>query len=377
MKLLHTADWHLGKIVNEFSMLDDQRYFLETLIEKIKLLELDLIIIAGDLYDRSLPSKEAVALADDILTRLIKEVKVPVFVIAGNHDSNERIEYGSQLFTQNGLYMEGTVKPITNKVTINGVNFYLVPFADPAQVREIVGNPDIRTMEDISHHQINAIKETLNPDELNVYIGHGYVINGQPQSIEASDSERPLTIGTAEYVPVELFECFDYVALGHIHKPQKIKYEHIRYSGSILKYSKSEVFHKKQMSIVDLEKGRVSVSPLYIEAKRDMRVIRGYFDDIISGQSDDYIFFELEDNQLISDTMNRLRQRYPYAMGLEYLHQRDNNHSKLSHTQDDLKQLAYPELFEAFYEEHTETNLTEHEKKIIKQAFHAAERSLS
>lgn len=377
MKLLHTADWHLGKIVNEFSMLDDQRYFLETLIEKIKLLELDLIIIAGDLYDRSLPSKEAVALADDILTRLIKEVKVPVFVIAGNHDSNERIEYGSQLFTQNGLYMEGTVKPITNKVTINGVNFYLVPFADPAQVREIVGNPDIRTMEDISHHQINAIKETLNPDELNVYIGHGYVINGQPQSIEASDSERPLTIGTAEYVPVELFECFDYVALGHIHKPQKIKYEHIRYSGSILKYSKSEVFHKKQMSIVDLEKGRVSVSPLYIEAKRDMRVIRGYFDDIISGQSDDYIFFELEDNQLISDTMNRLRQRYPYAMGLEYLHQRDNNHSKLSHTQDDLKQLTYPELFEAFYEEHTETNLTEHEKKIIKQAFHAAERSLS
>lgn len=377
MKLLHTADWHLGKIVNEFSMLDDQRYFLETLIEKIKLLELDLIIIAGDLYDRSLPSKEAVALADDILTRLIKEVKVPVLVIAGNHDSNERIEYGSQLFTQNGLYMEGTVKPITNKVTINGVNFYLVPFADPAQVREIVGNPDIRTMEDISHHQINAIKETLNPDELNVYIGHGYVINGQPQSIEASDSERPLTIGTAEYVPVELFECFDYVALGHIHKPQKIKYEHIRYSGSILKYSKSEVFHKKQMSIVDLEKGRVSVSPLYIEAKRDMRVIRGYFDDIISGQSDDYIFFELEDNQLISDTMNRLRQRYPYAMGLEYLHQRDNNHSKLSHTQDDLKQLTYPELFEAFYEEHTETNLTEHEKKIIKQAFHAAERSLS
>lgn len=377
MKLLHTADWHLGKIVNEFSMLDDQRYFLETLIEKIKPLELDLIIIAGDLYDRSLPSKEAVALADDILTRLIKEVKVPVLVIAGNHDSNERIEYGSQLFTQNGLYMEGTVKPITNKVTINGVNFYLVPFADPAQVREIVGNPDIRTMEDISHHQINAIKETLNPDELNVYIGHGYVINGQPQSIEASDSERPLTIGTAEYVPVELFECFDYVALGHIHKPQKIKYEHIRYSGSILKYSKSEVFHKKQMSIVDLEKGRVSVSPLYIEAKRDMRVIRGYFDDIISGQSDDYIFFELEDNQLISDTMNRLRQRYPYAMGLEYLHQRDNNHSKLSHTQDDLKQLTYPELFEAFYEEHTETNLTEHEKKIIKQAFHAAERSLS
>lgn len=290
MKLLHTADWHLGKIVNEFSMLDDQRYFLETLIEKIKPLEFDLIIIAGDLYDRSLPSKEAVALADDILTRLIKEVKVPVLVIAGNHDSNERIEYGSQLFTQNGLYMEGTVKPITNKVTINGVNFYLVPFADPAQVREIVGNPDIRTMEDISHHQINAIKETLNPDELNVYIGHGYVINGQPQSIEASDSERPLTIGTAEYVPVELFECFDYVALGHIHKPQKIKYEHIRYSGSILKYSKSEVFHKKQMSIVDLEKGRVSVSPLYIEAKRDMRVIRGYFDDIISGQSDDYIF---------------------------------------------------------------------------------------
>lgn len=376
LRILHTADWHLGKIVNEYSMIEDQRYFLHELVNTIKTLKIDVIIIAGDLYDRSLPAKEAVALADEVLTRMIRELSIPVLVIAGNHDSNERIEYGSRLFTENGLYMEGTIKPITRKVTIKNINFYLAPFGDPLYVREIVKKPDIRTMEDVTRHQVEQIKKDLKLDEVNIFIGHGYVINGTEQSVEASDSERPLSIGTAEYVPVEIFDCFDYVALGHLHKPQKVKDEHVRYSGSILKYSKSECLHKKQVSLVEIGKNHLEVTPIYIQPLRDMRIIRGYFEDILKGQSEDYLFFELEDELLISDTMNRLRHKYPNAMGLEYIHQKESFHSNLRHNQNDLKTISFPDLFEDFYMEHTQVILNEKEKTLIQKAFHKAERSL-
>src|SRR5699024_10373894 len=178
MKIIHTADWHIGKIVNEFSMLEDQAYFFDQLVERVKELDADVLIMAGDLYDRAIPPREAVTLANQVLTRLISEAGIPVLAIAGNHDSNERIEYGADLLAPSQLYIEGIVKNTVRKVRLKGANFYLLPFADHVQIRKLFPDEEIRDLEDATRIQIQTIKETMNPDEINVLIMHGYVIAG-------------------------------------------------------------------------------------------------------------------------------------------------------------------------------------------------------
>ena len=374
MRLLHTADWHIGKIVNEFSMLEDQEYFLDQMIKKLKTIELDALIMAGDLYDRSMPSKEAVSLANKVLTRLIQEVNVPVLVIAGNHDSSERVEYGADLLATNRLYIEGTVKEVTRKVTIKGVNFYLLPFADYAYTRELLQVETIKSLEDATRVQIETIKKEMDPEEINVLIAHGYVINLSNDTSETTDSERPLSIGTAEYVSVELFEDFDYVALGHLHKAQKVKYDRVRYSGSLLKYSKSEARHKKQLSLVTLEKDHVEIEPIYIKPKRDMRIVKGLFDEIMEQQSEDYLFFELLDENFVIDAMNQLKRRYPNAMGLEYVAKKEREENSSIRHQEQLEKLAIQDIFADFYTHYKEKNLTDERKDIIDNILHQMER---
>lgn len=374
MRLLHTADWHIGKIVNEFSMLEDQEYFLDQMIKKLKTIELDALIMAGDLYDRSMPSKEAVSLANKVLTRLIQEVNVPVLVIAGNHDSSERVEYGADLLATNRLYIEGTVKEVTRKVTIKGVNFYLLPFADYAYTRELLQVETIKSLEDATRVQIETIKKEMDPEEINVLIAHGYVINLSNDTSETTDSERPLSIGTAEYVSVELFEDFDYVALGHLHKAQKVKYDRVRYSGSLLKYSKSEARHKKQLSLVTLEKDHVEIESIYIKPKRDMRIVKGLFDEIMEQQSEDYLFFELLDENFVIDAMNQLKRRYPNAMGLEYVAKKEREENSSIKHQEQLEKLAIQDIFADFYTHYKEKNLTDERKDIIDNILHQMER---
>ena len=371
MKILHTADWHLGKIVNDFSMLDDQTHYLTKLIETLKEKDIDAIIMAGDLYDRSLPPKEAVTLANRTLTRMVKELGVPVFVIAGNHDSNERIEYAAELLADSRLYIEGTLKTAIRKVPFQGTNFYLLPFADHVYVRETLKDDSIKNMEDAVRALLAPIKATMNPDEVNILIAHGYVIQAGNDTSEPSDSERPLSIGTSEYVDVSLFEDFDYVALGHLHKAQKVKSDKVRYSGSILKYSKSETPHQKQTSIVTIEKDRLEIEPLRIKPLRDMRTIRSTFPELMKGQSDDYLFFELEDTEYVLDAMNQLRRRYPQAMGLEYVSRRETESVALQHNREDLQQLSYPDLFKDFYEQYRAIELDESGQKIVADVFAA------
>jgi len=371
MKILHTADWHLGKIVNDFSMLDDQTHYLTKLIETLKEKDIDAIIMAGDLYDRSLPPKEAVTLANRTLTRMVKELGVPVFVIAGNHDSNERIEYAAELLADSRLYIEGTLKTAIRKVSFQGTNFYLLPFANHVYVRETLKDDSIKNMEDAVRALLAPIKATMNPDEVNILIAHGYVIQAGNDTSEPSDSERPLSIGTSEYVDVSLFEDFDYVALGHLHKAQKVKSDKVRYSGSILKYSKSETPHQKQTSIVTIEKDRLEIEPLRIKPLRDMRTIRSTFPELMKGQSDDYLFFELEDTEYVLDAMNQLRRRYPQAMGLEYVSRRETESVALQHNREDLQQLSYPDLFKDFYEQYRAIELDESGQKIVADVFAA------
>lgn len=365
MRILHTADWHIGKIVNEFSMLEDQKHYLNQLVDKVKELDVDVLIMAGDLYDRSIPPKEAVMLVDHIFKRLIKEVNIPVLAIAGNHDSNERLEYAAELLETSQLYIEGTPKTKTRKVTIDETNFYLLPFADHVTIRQLFEQEEIRNIEDAVRVQVNQIKKEFNPTEVNILIAHGYVVNQTKESVEESDSERPLSIGTAEFVDASLFEDFDYVALGHLHKAQKVKTEKIRYSGSPLKYSKSEVRHKKQNLLVEIEKDHVEVNSVEINSLRDMRVLRGKFEELMQGESDDYLFFELEDTHYVMDAMNQLRRRYPYAMGLEYVVQENKVDKKKKQMQEGLKKKSLLDLFDEFYQEYKEQPMDEPRKNAL------------
>lgn len=374
MRILHTADWHIGKIVNEFSMIEDQAVVLHALVEKVKELDVDVLIMAGDLYDRAIPPKEAVVLANTIFNRLIQEAGIPVLAIAGNHDSNERLEYGAELLAGSQLYIEGTVKKDVRKVTIDGVNFYLLPFADHVTIRKLLEDEEIRDLQDATRKQIESIKATMDPDEVNILIAHGYIVNGAKESVESSDSERPLSIGTAEYVDVNLFDDFDYVALGHLHKAQKVKTDRVRYSGSPLKYSKSEVRHKKQHVLLDIAKDDFNFEMIEIKPERDMQLLKGTFDELMEGESEDYIFFELEDEHYVVDAMHQLRRRYPNAMGIEYTAKknRQSKETKRTHQLADKKNVL--ELFGDFYSNFKEQPLDEDRVNVVNSIWETIER---
>lgn len=377
MRILHTADWHIGKIVNEFSMLEDQEYYLNQLVDKVKELNIDVLIMAGDLYDRAIPPKEAVTLANKIMTRLIKEAGIPVLAIAGNHDSNERLEYAAELLETSNLFIEGMVKKITRKVTINNVNFYLLPFSDHITVRQLLEQDDIKDLEDATKAQIELMKANMNLEETNILIAHGYIVNQTKESVEDSDSERPLSIGTAEFVDASLFEDFDYVALGHLHKAQKVKWEKVRYSGSPLKYSKSEVPHKKKSWVVEIEKDKLEVEPIEIEPLRDMQVLRGTFEELMKSESNHYTFFELEDKNYVMDAMNQLRRRYPFAMGLEYIGRERNASKTAKQTQETLQKKSMVELFEDFYATYKLDTMDKNQKSAVEQVMNEVQKGES
>ena len=367
MRILHTADWHLGKVVNEFSMLDLQREYLTKLMDQIEELEVDVLIMAGDLYDRAIPPKEAVSLANEVFTKLTQELKIPVLVIAGNHDSNERLEYGSSLLSESNLHIEGTTKNFIRKVEIENTHFYLIPYDDHRNIRQIYELEGIKTPAEALEIQLNQIQKNWDPKATNILLYHGFMINiNSEESLEESDSERPLSIGTVDFVSYELVSDFDYVALGHLHKAQKVGNERIRYSGSPLKYSKSEANHRKQNLLIDINKDYFDFEILEIPLSKDLRVIRGHFDEIIKEQSNDYIFFELEDKNYIVDAMNKLRQAYPYTMGLEYINQKEHDQLTLHHTKERIKESSLKELFGEFYEQNTGMPLNKkHEKAVI------------
>ncbi len=366
MRILHTADWHLGKIVNEFSMLPLQKEYLTQLIQQVKDLNVDALIMAGDLYDRSIPPKEAVSLANWVFTELTQKIGIPIFVIAGNHDSNERVEYGAELLSGSQLFIEGTTKNTIRKVALDGYNFYLCPFDDHRVIREVLQDETIKNPEDALRAQLARLEDEWSADEVNILLYHGFLVNFQTdEELEESDSERPLTIGTAEYIPVDVVEQFDYVALGHLHKAQKVKSDHIRYSGSPLKYSKSEANYKKQNLLLEWTEGDLEIESLPIKLSKDLRVIRGKFADIMQDTSDDYVFFELEDTEYVLDAMNRLRNNYPFAMALEYTHSKEREKLTLSHTKENIQEKPLDLLFNDFYETNVGMPLNEEQKEVV------------
>ncbi|RPA65481.1 exonuclease SbcCD subunit D [Aerococcus agrisoli] len=375
MKIIHTADWHIGKIVNEHPLIEDQAAILEDWLNQTIALAPDLVIMAGDLYDRTLPSRDAVQLANQLLTRMTRELNCPICIISGNHDAGERVAYANDILANQGLYMIGLPTQEIAKVSTEEADIYLLPFSDHLTLKRIYPDETIHSIEDATRVQVKAIKEQWDQSRLNIVLYHGYVtassMANPGEDLEKSKSERPLSIGTSEYVPTNVFEGFDYVALGHLHGSQKVGSERIRYSGSPLKFSKSEVNHHKGFLEIDLDKANdsIEVTKHELVPKIDMRVIRGEFEDLLAGSSDDYIFFELTDEFTQHEAMNRLKQRYPNAMSLEYTALK--NEQSINHTAERKVFQEKPvwDQFGDFYEANTAKELSEYQTTIVQDVF--------
>ena len=317
MRFIHTSDWHLGRQFHNVSLLEDQRHVLSQLIALITEHQVDAVVIAGDVYDRSVPPAAAVQLLDEVLHKICNELNTPVIMIPGNHDGAERLGFASRHLTQAGLHIISDLKQMTTPVTIGSVCFYGIPYNDPETVRHSF-DTDVAGYDEAHAFLVNEIHQVKSADKRNVLISHCYLAGG-----EASESERPLSIGGAEQVSVESVQGFDYVALGHLHSPQSRGSDRIRYSGSLLKYSFSEVTQKKGVTLVELaDDGAINAQHLDLKPLREMRVIEGEINEVIEAgklatDRDDYLLVRLTDRHAILDAMGKLRAVFPNILHLE------------------------------------------------------------
>ncbi|RUR37878.1 exonuclease SbcCD subunit D [Vreelandella populi] len=321
MRLLHTADWHLGRLFHNVSLLEDQRHVLEQLIKIIDQESVDAVLIAGDVYDRSVPPAAAVTLLDDVLGELCQVRGLPVVIISGNHDGAERLRFGARHLRQAGLHILSDLAdcftPVT--LTLNGrdIDIFGVPYADPEYVRSQFG-VDVRDFDSAHRYLLECIDKHRHATRPTVLMSHCFVDGGS-----ASDSERPLTLGGAESVAWAPMQHFNYVALGHLHGPQYRGGEHIRYSGSLLKYSFSEAAHRKGVTLVDIDQaGSAQVRQLPLMPRRDVRVLEGELEALLAQgkhdpKADDYLLVRLMDRHAILDPMGKLRAVYPNVLHLE------------------------------------------------------------
>ncbi|MTK12760.1 MAG: exonuclease SbcCD subunit D [Clostridiaceae bacterium] len=373
MKIIHTGDWHIGKIVHQVHMTEDQRHILNEFIKVIEEEKPHVIVIAGDLYDRSVPPVEAVELLDQIFSRILIDLKVPIIAIAGNHDSPDRVGFASRILMNKGLYIEGRLKKNIQKVSMHDeagpVNFYLVPYADPAIVRDLFGDENIHTHNDAMKVIVNSIKENINKKERNVLVAHGFVIGG-----ETSDSERPLSIGGTDYIYLEHFEEFNYTALGHLHGPQKVGSDSIRYSGSLMKYSFSEVRQNKSITIVNIDdEGNVEVALRKLTPIRDMRIIRGSLEELLKPEVykntnvQDYLQVDLTDDGELIEPMSKIRTVYPNVLKLTRNSFNKNSEAVEQFSAEHRSKRDMFELFQEFYTGITRKEFDEDKAKVIAQ----------
>lgn len=374
MKILHTGDWHLGKIVNQVYMTSEQEYILNQLLKIIDEEQPDVLIISGDLFDRGVPPVEAVELLDKVLSEILLVKNLPVIAIAGNHDSADRIAFGNRILEKNGLYIEGRINSEIRKVVFKdkfgSVNFYLLPYAEPMEVKHVFNIDDVHNHNDAFKVMVDKIKEEVNYDERNIIVAHGY-IRGLTD-LEKSDSERPLTVGGTEYADALIFKGFEYTALGHLHGAQKVTGNTMRYAGSLLKYSFSEIKQNKSAALVVIgEKGKepeITLKPLV--PKREMRIIKGKLKELIAAAkedpscSDDYIRVILTDEGELIDPMNKIRTVYPNVMELIREEQNKSVDKARTSAGAGYKSKNKLELFKDFYENISGTEFTKEKEAI-------------
>ena len=351
MKLIHLSDLHLGKRVGEVSMLEDQAYILDRVLDIVDGAGPDALLIAGDVYDKSVPSAEAVTLFDDFLCRLARR-KLPVLVISGNHDSPERLAFGSRLMEGAGVHLspvyDGNVKPITLTDEHGPVDFWLLPFLKPAHLRRFYPEETIDSYTDAVGAAIAHMN--IDPSRRNVLLCHQFVTGA------ATCESEELIVGGTDNVDAAVFDGFDYVALGHLHGPQNVGSSRIRYCGTPLKYSFSEASQYKSVTVAELgEKGDLTLHTVPLTPRHDMRVIQGTFAQLTAensdaaGEREDYLHIILTDEEDVPEALGRLRLVYPNILKLSY----DNTRTRTSQSVDRAQRVAQKsplELFEELYE---------------------------
>lgn len=381
MKIIHLADMHLGKILQEQSLIEDQEYMLNKIIELIKEQNIEAIVISGDIYDRSVPPTEAVNLLDTFLNIIIKELKKKVFIIAGNHDSKERLGFGNKIFENDGLYIEskyeGTIKKVQLEDEYGKLNIYMLPFIKPIEVRKYILEEQENTLSyDETMHKIIE-KENIDESQRNIILTHQFV-TAIGADVERTESEV-VSVGGLDNVDVSNFKQFDYVAIGHVHRPQKVGRDTARYAGTMLKYSFSEVNHKKTIPIIDFkEKGNIDIKLEELKPLRDMREIKGPIEELIKKENyegentEDYIRAIITNDEPVYDAIGKIRKIYPNVLKLEIQNAKTAmNMEQQENNLQNVRNKSEIELFNDFYKFQNNIELNDEQvefmEKLIKQ----------
>lgn len=367
MKLLHLSDLHIGKRVNEVSLLEDQREVLDEILHLADKHQVDALLLAGDLYDKPIPPAEAVSLLDDFFTALSRR-GIPVLAISGNHDSPERLNFGARLLEGEGIHLaaryQGPQEPVILQDAYGPVAIYLLPYLKPALVRRFCGEEEIVTYPQAVAWAVGQWQ--IPPARRNILVAHQFVTGGI-----TCESEE-LSVGGLDQIPGELFAAFDYVALGHLHGPQSVGRETVRYSGSPLKYSFSECRQEKSVTLVTLgEKGQMTVEPLPLHPTRDMREIRGTYEEVTARSfyentpREDYLHVILTDQEDVPEAVGKLRVIYPNLLKLTYDNLRTQNTEAVTGAQqpEDRSPL---DLFREFYQMQNNQPLSEEQEAFLK-----------
>ncbi len=372
MKLLHLGDLHLGKSLGEFDLFDDQKYILEEILEIIKSEKVDVVLIAGDVYDKSVPSENATVLLDTFL-KCLSETGVQTFMISGNHDSDERLNFGSSLFTSNRIYISSVYDGTLHKHTVEDENgeldIWLMPFVKASQVRHFFPDEEIKTYDDAVRVILN--KADIDRNRRNVIVAHQFVMGkSEDPALAGSEGAGTQSVGTIEKIGYDCFDSFDYAALGHIHSPQRVGREEVRYAGSPLKYSVSEVNNEKSVPVVTIgKKGETSVKLIPLKPLRNLRHIRGKLKDLLDKKNvtdpDDFIYATLTDDDVINDAMGIFQATYPNTVKIDY----DNAHTR-ELEQVDISRIAenksFSELISDFYRLVYGCEITEEEMDVMR-----------
>lgn len=374
MKILHLADLHLGKRVNEMSMIEDQKYILDQIITLIKEESVGIVLLCGDIYDKSIPTIEAIHLLDEFLDQLSK-MAIKVLMISGNHDSIDRLSFGKSLFTRSNLYIASQFENEIEKITVkeNGitVNFYMLPFVKSAYISHIF-QLQTDSYEECFRYLIEHTK--IDEEETNILLSHQFV-TANKKNPELSDSETS-SLGGIDNIDFHIFDPFDYVALGHIHKPQAMGREMVRYAGSILKYSFSEIHMDKKATILTIDaKKEISLSFHPLKPLRDMREIECSLEELLKkqceiGNQEDYMHVILTDEEQILDAIGKVRTIYPNVMQISFKNRRHMKQLESAQIKEDqISDQSPAELFEQFYKMQNHIDLDEKRLQMVLSVF--------
>lgn len=366
MRFVHIGDIHLGKLLFQQNLLEVQADLLDQICDYLVEHNIDVLIMAGDIYDRSVPSNEAIDVLNDFLTKVISVYHKKVLMITGNHDSASRLQFASKLLKQEGLYIEAYPPKTMEPIVIEDVNFYLLPFFKPSYIRFLFQEENLNTYHDAFAYYLS--KQTIDYNKTNVLVTHQFLAGDS--AVIQSDSETILNVGGSEIIGVDLVKQFDYVALGHLHASQKVLKETIRYSGSLMPYSFDEINRPKSIVDVEIDNKKVSYQLVSLKPKVKLVKISGYFEDLMAndyqGNDHDYLAIELLDTLIIPNAIDFLRTKFINVLQISYPSLNNlNNQSNITKADQGYEKMNSLELFEQFYQKMKGQQLNDQAKQII------------